>query len=214
MDRSTDISVKELRQRSLFHGKRSFRLSKDSGIELSTSEWFTLNEYRLDLDLFDPDPSRYRHWNMPSLIAFVIFAVLTALACWGALLMNLPSDRASMWVVVAAMGICTLISILRFIIKSSNVLLFYNRNNGKALVSLLYGKPTMNEFTDFVNAMSSRIKEAVATDEEKQRSKHIPQLEELFQLKQKGILTEEEFAAAKHKLLQSLGPSSVGFGAQ
>ena len=172
-------------------------------------------EERLPLHLFSPDPIRLRRMSLKDfLMAFfwlgIFFAYFAVTVHY--FKSHPEASRASFaWNIAGTFAVFIYLASRRFFITARERLHFYNRYTGKPVISLLYGKPSPEVFQSFIEAMKTRIRKTLEMPESKQDPSIAMEIQRLYELKEKNILTLEEFEKAKKELIDSLGQKKIGF---
>ncbi len=203
---STPPSSKYFVQKQLFKGSQRFEITGDDQIVVLSRGAGNERSYKLSLLEIDPRFARVKQAAWVPLIGAIVFGVLFVLVLFGSLFhlrIMKPDDFAGLIFGVFMIGLITLFYFRAYLRKVVDVVAFYSRANGQAVILLWHGKPPREACDGFVHELETRINAAVARAIESQpRDSMAGEIRALKKLVTDGLLSEAEFEKAKQKLLE------------
>ena len=195
----------ELTYRAGFFGKERYILH-ESDLLVSVHGPTRSSDYSVELRQINP---RYvRHRQVP--LGWAAVAVACALATAALIAWAVRSDGPGDWIFILAGALVTFIGlvagVVQFVHYWQDAVLFYDAYGGPGFLSLRWQKPDPQTFQSFVAELQARIERQ---HEQADGGALAAELTGLDRLKHDGALSDQEYRAAKAKLL-GLEPWQLG----
>ncbi len=208
-------------QKKLFRGRQEFRLQEDDQLLFTFKGGGAERSFTVSLALLNPRPERIKTLSFGYLFAAVptgLFAALLLLvAVVGLFLHKNPAPTIQGFMVGGVFAGISFLCFRENSRKCVDVVAFYNRYNGKAVLTPWYHKPNPAAFDAFVKELSARITAATQRASEAPNPQNVTMAGEILALKKlvdDGVLSASEFERAKGKLLETSGERRpIGFSA-
>ena len=180
--------------------ERTFEIFNDKYIQITTRELLRERSYHLNLSMLEPWPSRQRSisWRWMMSLIYFGFATIVYLAY---IIQMSNADAVGRFIpFILIFTLLTLGSILMFLYRSPNVMVFRSRYCGVVLISLFLNNPGKDEFKSFVEELKVRIlsaSQAVRIDKNQMLFNEITKLRRLTN---EGVLGEDDYERAKRRI--------------
>jgi len=156
------------------------------------------SEYRLALAQMDPRQVRHRNLPLGWGLAVMACAVTAVALLIGAFAFARSGDRLPVALASCLPLTGLAISAIQFVRHSRNSVIFCNAYSGAGVLALRWQRPDPKAFEAFVRELQARIRRS---REQAQQGALASELRGLEKLKHEGVLNEQEYRAAKAKLL-------------
>ncbi len=180
--------------------ERTFEVFNDKYIQITTRELLRERSYHLNLSMLEPWPSRQRNIAWRWMLSLIYFSIATA-AYLVYLIQNSDSLMLSRLIVfVVVFTLLAIGSLLMFLYRSPNVMVFRSRYCGVVLISLFLNNPNKTDFKSFVEELKVRIlsaSQAVRIDKNQMLFNEITKLRRLTN---EGVLGEDDYERAKRRI--------------
>jgi hypothetical protein len=193
----------ELSQSIFLKGKRFVRLLPDDTLRVEVRSDGAISEFSVALRHLDDSPIRIKQPPSKFVLGAVVcsFLFLGTFAAW-----PFVSDQAGRIVLGFLSFLLVLplgFSFYRLWRHTYDVTAFRDRESGQPVFNLFTDEPSHEEFQRFVTTLQKRI--GASREFSPGASTAADQLQSFARLKEQGILTHEEFATIKKRLLDSVG---------
>jgi len=194
-------SLAQLDQTMLFKGRRSFVLHDDGTLTATYRHIGRVQEYTIEVGKLDLNPRRDRHQATSLLIGLLVFLFAIVGLAWVAAIAQPETGRREE--IFGLIGFFFLPVILCAVesIRQSHDLLVFLSASGEDSVIFFADSPTPDVCRAFLEKLKTEI--------QKHRGGHhanedlAGQIRKLAALRDEGLLSDEEFAKAKHRLIES-----------
>lgn len=206
--------ISTLHQKKTLQRSWSFILDDAGSLRVQTRQRGTEKDFIVELRNLSPKAMRTRN------TAWVMWIFGWAFAAgWVATLLSiLIGLRGDPWagrlVLMAFVSIIFVPIALKALQQAAagtyNATLFHNRWNGQAAISVDNNSPDPEAAQKFIELLTRQVE--LAAPSEARGEGLADQVEKLNELRQRGVLTDTEFAAAKERLLAGTAPEKkIGF---
>ncbi len=203
-------------QKKMFRGRQEFRLQDDDHIFISFKTHGGERSFTIALAGLDPRSARIKTSAYGFLIAAVPTALFTAFMLLGVILQRTAAEVIQALIVTVVFGGISFLCFRENARKSTDIVTFYSRANGKPVLLPWYNNPNKAAFDTFITELTNRIKESIKRADETPRVFANTMAGEIMALKKlvdDGVLNGAEFERAKAKLLETAGEKRpIGFG--
>jgi hypothetical protein len=193
----TDIPQVELRYKVGLFGRERYVL-QEKELLVSFDSILRSSEYRLGLAQMDPRQVRHRNLPLGWGLAVVACAVAAIALLVGAFAFAGGRDRLPVALASCLPLFGLVVSAIQFVRHSRNSVIFCNAYSGTGMLALRWQKPDRQTFEAFVRELQERIRRS---REQAQEGALASELRGLEKLRNEGVLNEQEYRAAKAKLL-------------
>jgi len=204
--------IARLNQSEILRGRRSYVLRDDGTLVADYRSLGNERSHTLQIATLDLNPRRARHSEVGLLVVFLLFVLALLSIAFGAISSTDEDTRIAFIIAGIPLLILTIVCGVAFRKRSFDVVVFDSIDspyleNG---LQMCYQKPTREEFESFITCLQEQIREHQSTT--LREGGIADQLRSLAKLRDEGILTEEEFAAAKERVISANGPRGpIGF---
>jgi hypothetical protein len=203
-----------LHQRKFTKGWRNFELHENGQLHISGKDSSSERSYVLDLQNLTHKTvvTRSSAW-ITLTFAWLIVAGLVGFAVF-LLASNRRESAAGVLVLVGFVALILsplLIGLFQRVRRNSyDVTIFHYRHGGQSAFSVFNNKPSRQEAQDFIQQLTKEIERAAPFEDKGEGL--ADQLGRLDALRSRGVLSEEEFASAKQRLLKlGVEEKRIGF---
>jgi hypothetical protein len=202
-----------LHQKKRFQRSWSFILNDEGSVHVQTKRRGGAQDFIVELRNLHPRSARTRScawtaWIFGGLLAAVWLVAMVSV------LIGLREDP---WVSKLTMMAFLSLILLPFVIKvlakaaqeTYDVTLFYNRWNQQAVLSIANHQPDAATAEQFISALTRQTE--LAAPSEVRGEGLADQVAKLDEMRQRGLLTDTEFATAKQRLLGGAEEKKIGF---
>ena len=193
-----------LTQKKLFQGTQEFRLTDDDHIHISFRGSGTERSFTLPLLEIDPRPARIKARPLGRLIVAFAFGFFAALVFVSAVVQSNPAEQGPIAFGGAILAGISFLCFRDYRRRATNIIAFYSRANGQALLTPWYGVPNQASFDAFIQEVTNRINAAIARVTQTQSNDTMSgEIRALKKLCDDGLLTTDQYEKAKQKLIES-----------
>jgi Short C-terminal domain len=207
--KDTVNEIARLEQKEAFRGARSFVLRDDGTLVAEYRSLGKGSSHTVQLASLDPNPRREQHREVGLLIVFVLFTLALLGTAFGAIAAEDEATRFAYMVAGIPLLVLALVSGVAFRRKSFDLVIYDSPYTGEGIL-MCNEKPTREVFGSFIERLQEQVQEHRSTT---LRDGGIADhLRSLAKLRDEGILTEEEFATAKERVISGNDPRGpIGF---
>lgn len=198
----------EICQKSIL-GAREVKVNKNIDLVYIERSFLKKHEVPIDLEILDSKPYSYKHISVKALILVAILAILTFWSFYGALTAELEANVPILYFVAGLGAVLTLLGLINAKNKSSNLLIFTNRNNGANVFAISASKPSKEAVSKFSDELSQRISSIKYPENIPLEQRVNIYSKHLEYLMNEGVLSEEVVADALKKLDEKPKGASV-----
>jgi len=189
----------EICQKSMF-GAKEVKVNKNIDLIYIERSFLKKHEIPIDLEILDPKPYSYKHISIKAIFLVVILAVLTLWSLYGALTAKLEANVPILYFLAGLGAVLTLLGLINAKNKSSNLLIFTNRNNGANVFAIAAAKPSKEAVSNFSAELSKRISSIKYPENIPLEQRLDIYSKHLEYLMNEGVLSEEVVTSALKKL--------------
>ena len=195
-----------LEQKRFGRGRQTFELRKgEDCVRVSTSSHERGAEYKVPLEILSPDFNRIRERSFkPMLYACIFGAACLLMAVAG---VNEPAAA----ILAVPIGIVAAYCAFAWYRDSVDMTVFFNRFSGKGALAIWNGKPTEAACSEFCKAVVEAAKKFEPKTVASSGDSPADQLRKFSQLFKEGVISEQEFAETKARLLALPDKREIGF---
>ncbi len=205
----------ELEQRFRWLGSRTCEILEDEAqLRVTVRSGDLRQEFMVPLATLAAKPSRLVQSKGPHWIGGLFLGALAIASLVEGFVCQDPHKRA-MSFATAAVGLVPPVLLLLYAWgRQYDVLAFHNRYSGGVIFNLFYGQPNAAVFDQFISELVSQIGRATTVSPGEGANPDVAQeIEKFAALHEQGMLTNEEFAAVKKRLVETIAsePKRIGF---
>ncbi|MCU0607906.1 MAG: SHOCT domain-containing protein [Candidatus Edwardsbacteria bacterium] len=204
--------IASLKQKARYSGTQEFALLDDGMLDVYTKDGGKTHQFKIDLAALDPNYTRVRNiayqWYI-GIFGWLFFSVV--FIAWGLSMGEAYVAKYILVVIGVLIGAMSFVSYMQATIRSRDVILFKVRNDPKSYLVLWNYLPDPESFSRFLEMLVKKISSVSIVPPGKTAGTFAAELVEIGRMREKGLLTDEEFILAKKRLLEPQDQGGIGF---
>jgi hypothetical protein len=147
----------QILQKRLTKPTQDVRLTDDDFIAITIKRVLSEVSFRLDLKDFDPHSSRQKAYDQKPVAACILFLLFFLMGAIPALTSQDDPQHGTYLLNAVVWGLLLLATVYYAWISRSDVLVYFNRYNGKPCLSLYHNNPDKKAYDAFVDKLNDRL---------------------------------------------------------
>jgi hypothetical protein len=194
----------ELKQREFARGKQSFKISGEN-LYVRMTNRHSISEFHVPLCSLSKNPQTAKFNPALDIISAVLFALMS-IACLICVFVFKIGDPVLLMVFAVAGLIITSFILYLWKTRRFNYLTFHNIFSGQEALVFWINNPDKEQFELFIKCLTENIENYTSVSQNAGLETAIAsEIQKLHYLWKEGILSEEEYAAGKSKVLSTNG---------
>lgn len=197
-----------LEQKKFGQGRQTFELRKgEAWVRVATNSHGRGDEYEVPFEVLSSNFNRIRRRPFKAMLCAGIFgAVALVLATQG-----FSAEAPGFALVAVPFLLIASYYVFAWFREGVDATIFFNRFSGATALAIWNGKPTEAASSEFCKAVAEQAKKVEATHVSASGESAADQLRKFSQLFKEGIISEQEFAETKARLLALPDKREIGF---
>jgi hypothetical protein len=192
----------EIEQKLGLFEKNIFHLFSNNEIEICHKGLFKSQSARIPLDLINPNPVRFKKFNIKAFLIFILCLLVAVASQFGYYQGSISASEFPI-VLGVAFGFFALLALNSCIKGSVAATVFLHKTTGSNLFALFPSKTEKSEFESFVKALVKRINSIRYPNDLSPTQKAEVYTRHIEYLLNEGVITNQEFTSILSRLEQS-----------